>query len=112
MFHCPNCRKNVITPECSNCGYSQREADEIASGFLEFLRHGRYKRPEPKPPEPFRQRLATFVNCDESEVMLNKPWHSKMPLLILAPIGPYIGTKSKWFIRFILARIHRLVRHG
>ena len=76
---------------------------------MEFLRTGEQPELEPQPPAPFRQRLAAYAKCDESEVMVNQPKHSSMQFRIFAPIGPYVGPKPVWFIRLLLTRIHRLV---
>ena len=108
MFHCRQCDTTVFLAECPACG-RMSDTDEIAAGFVEFLRTGKYERPEPDPPEPFRGRLASYLNCDESEVFGKHSVQSTMPLQVLAPIGPYRGPKSRWLIRVILHRVHRLV---
>lgn len=110
MFHCNHCDSKVFTSDCPSCGRTLHDVDDVASGFLEFLRTGQYKRPEPEPPRPFRQRLASYIHCDEADVMRgNDSTQSTMPLRVLTPIGPYHGPKPLWFIRFVLNRIHRLV---
>jgi len=109
MFRCPTCHKEVVVAACPECRTTENDADFALKGFIEFLRTGRYVRPEPAPPQPFRQRLAAFVGCDESDVMRHHPKQSSMPLRIFAPIGPYIGAKATWFIRWVLNRIHRAV---
>ena len=110
MFPCPKCDTVVVGDDCPWCGFTRREQDEIAAGFVEYLRTGRYERPQPNPPEPFRKRLASYLDCDESAVMVDDPKRSRMHLRVLGPIGPYIGPKPSQFIRFVLHRIHRLVR--
>ena len=110
MFHCPTCCKTVFLSECPDCGSVECEADEIAEGFVKFLRVGECPKSEPEPPAPFRRRLAAFVRREESDVMLRQPRKSTMPLHIFAPIGPYIGPKSRWFIKLLLTRIQYLVR--
>jgi hypothetical protein len=114
MYRCPQCDVTVFTPACPSCGHAPDVSDEIASGFLEFLRAGNYERPEREPPRPYRQRLASFLHCEEAELMRgNEARTSKMPLRILAPFGPYRGVRPLWFFRMILRRIHRLIsRHG
>ena len=109
MYHCPTCHRDICASQCGVCGGTQSEAETIAREFVEFLRTGRYERPEPKPPAPFRKRLASFVGCEESDVMRHHPNQSSMPLRIFAPIGPYIGAKATWFVRWILIRIRQAV---
>ena len=70
------------------------------------------KRPAPKPPAPYRKRLAQFCECDESDVMLDRPKLSSMPFKTFTSIGPYIGPKPSKVIRYLLHHIRLLVgRH-
>ena len=103
MFICPTCNKSVFLSECAVCGHSESDTVDIAKEFVEFLRNGRYKRPAPEPPVPFRRRLASFVQCDESEAILIHQWRSSMwrtnwnSLFIdTNKQEPYIGQWSDW----------------
>ena len=110
MFRCERCNSIGFVEECPACGQPQYDVDEIGVGFLQFLQTGKCDRPIPKPPDPFRQRLASYLGRDESEVMLPDASRSTMPLRVFTTIGPYRGPKSRWLIRFLLTRIHRIVR--
>ncbi len=66
---------------------------------------------EPTSPLPFKQRLARYLHCDESE--LNNPrdvWVSKMAFWSATPLGSRHDPKSARFIRRLLERIRKLVR--
>lgn len=109
MVRCQKCDLTVFTPRCPVCGRATNEQDEIAAGFLEFLT-GKCERPDPEPPRPYRQRLASFLQCDEADVMSGTyPHTSTMPLRIDAPMGPHRGTRPPWLIRFVLKRIRAFV---
>ena len=96
--------------ECADCGCMEHDENDVEDELIEILQTGKCQRPEPVPPNPFRQRLAEFVQCDESEVMRSQAKQSKMSLQISTPIGPYVGPKSTGMIRRILTRIIWAVR--
>ena len=109
MFQCHSCSTTVFTSECPICGFAPDNPNTVDDNFRGIDVNYRRRRPEPEPPLPYRQRLAQFCDCDESDVMQNRPNTSSMPLRILTSIGPYIGPKSSKLIQYLLHRIRYLV---
>ena len=112
MWRCDSCKTMVFTPMCPGCGAKPLDNhDRQTQEFVRFLTVGRFKKPDPVPPSPFRRRLATYMHCDESKVMRSVDDHrSSMPLRFFGPIGPHKGPKPIWLIRHLLKRIHDAVR--
>jgi len=109
MFQCSTCDTTVFTPECPRCGMPSSDSSVDVSDFCGIVVDQKRKRPDPQPPAPYRKRLAQFCECDEADVMLDRPKFSSMPFKIFTSIGPYIGPKPSRVIRYLLHHIRHLV---
>lgn len=116
MFKCRHCNYLVFSTTCPSCGRSREDhrEDQAVTGEVEYLPAVPVEASshEPSLPQPFRKRLAGYLHCDESEVMVaQEPLRSTMPLWMLYPLDRVHGPKPWWMIRRILERIQRSVRN-